>query len=331
MTRYLVTGATGFVGARLVRMILRRGGTVTALARPSSRALALRALGVQVVEGDLATGAGLTAAVRGADRVIHLAALVKARSSSDYWTVNRDGTARLVHELAAAPGPPRLVVCSSLAAAGPAPAHPGPVSQYGASKLAAEQAVREQAGRLPAIVLRPGIVYGPGEPALFPALIPMIRRGLAVKTGLGPRRYCLLHVDDLCAALLAAAERGTPLSPGDPGRGVYPICDGRVHDWTEICAALAQVMGRRPPVVVSVPMGAVHVAAALTEIVARARGRVPAFNRDKVREMRCASWTCSPEAIGVAVRELGHRPRISLRQGLIATVAGHLHGEDLRT
>ncbi|MEW1843608.1 hypothetical protein AB0392_37165 [Nonomuraea angiospora] len=143
---------------------------------------------------------------------------------------------------------------------------------------------------------------------------------MAVKTGLGPRRYCLLHVDDLCAALLAAAERGTPLSPGDPGLGIYPVCDGRAYDWTEICAALAQAMGRRPPVILPIPMSAVHVAAGLTELVAWACGQAPAFNRDKAREMRCASWTCSPAAIRVAARELGHAPRISLQHGLITAI-----------
>ncbi|WP_344885778.1 NAD(P)H-binding protein, partial [Nonomuraea antimicrobica] len=71
--RYLVTGATGFVGWRLTRLILARGGAVTALARPSPRAEALRAAGVEVVHGDLATGWGTPEAVRGADRVIHLA------------------------------------------------------------------------------------------------------------------------------------------------------------------------------------------------------------------------------------------------------------------
>ncbi|GAA4938792.1 nucleoside-diphosphate-sugar epimerase [Nonomuraea thailandensis] len=347
--RYLVTGATGFVGGRLIRMILARGGTVTALARPSPRARALRELGVQVVPGDLATGRGVTEALRGADRVIHLAATLRARTPAGFWAVNRDGVARLVRALAAQRHPARLVLCSSLAA-GPA------ISLYGASKRAGEQVVRQHAGQVPAVILRPGIVYGPGEEALLPALLPMIRLGVVVQAGFGPRRYGMVYVDDLCTALLAAADRGPVLQPADrgpdrqpaghgPGQrsagrgpdrqpvwhgsalgpagtraglcpGLYPISDGNAYGMSDICRALARAAGYRAPVVLPVPMPAVHAVAALAELVAR--GGVPALNRDKAREMRHADWTCVPDD---AVRELGFAPATTLTRGFEAALA----------
>ncbi|MEV0379479.1 NAD-dependent epimerase/dehydratase family protein [Nonomuraea sp. NPDC050643] len=319
MTRYLLTGATGFVGSRLTRMILDRGDAVTALARPSARARALRELGVDVIDGDLTTGQGLTEAVTGADRAIHLAALVKARTRAAFQAVNRDGSARLARVLAALPRPPRLVVCSSLAAAGPSPTR-RPVSRYGASKLAGEQAVRAHADRLQAVVLRPGIVYGPGEPALLPTLLPMLARGLVLKTGTGPRHYCLLYVDDLCSALLAAAEQGTPLSRTDPEAGVYPICDGQAHDWSDVCAELARMLGRRRPAVLPVPMTAVHAAAWISEAVGLIRGQVPVLNRDKAREMG-HSWVCPADGITAATRELGYTPTTPLHRGMPASIA----------
>ncbi|MEV4224931.1 NAD(P)-dependent oxidoreductase [Nonomuraea sp. NPDC049725] len=316
MTRYLITGATGFVGQRLTRIILARGHAVIALARPSARAQALRRIGAEVIDGDLRTGAGLRAAVAEADRVIHLAALVKARTAVDYWAVNRDGSARLARELAAMAHPPRLVVCSSLAAA-------GPLSHYGASKLGGERAVREHADRVQTVVLRPGIVYGPGEPGLIPALIPMVRSGLVVKAGFGPRRYCLLYVDDLCAALLAAAELGTPLSTGDPRAGVYAICDGRSYDWPDICSALARALGCREPAILPMPMTVIRTAARLAELAGRLRGGVPAFNSDKTREMSRTRWVCPAEDVDTAVRELGYSPSTPLHRGLIAAVRAH--------
>ncbi|MEV0612121.1 NAD-dependent epimerase/dehydratase family protein [Nonomuraea sp. NPDC050404] len=333
MTRYLVTGATGFVGRRLTRMILARGDTVTALARPSARARELRELGAEVVLGDLATGRGISQAVRGADRVIHLAATLRARTAAEYLAVNRDGVARLVRALAVARRPPRFVLCSSLAA-GPA------ISLYGASKRAGEQVAGEHARRVPTVVLRPGIVYGPGESALLPALLPMIRLGVVIKPGYGPRRYGLVYVDDLCTVLLAAAERGPVLNPvGSPAGsrvgscagsraddaaddpagdriGCYPISDGNAYDWADICRALAGAAGCREPLVVPVPVTAVRVVAALSELASR--GAVPVLNRDKAREMRRADWTCVPDD---AVRELGFVPATALRQGFEAALA----------
>ncbi|MGR6920372.1 NAD-dependent epimerase/dehydratase family protein [[Actinomadura] parvosata] len=320
---YLVTGATGFVGGRLTRMILERGGTVTALARPSPRARLLRELGVRVVPGDLTTGRGIAEALQGADRVIHLAATLRARTPAGYWSVNRDGVARLVRAMATQRRPARLVLCSSLAA-GPA------ISLYGASKRAGEQVAREHAAQVPAVILRPGIVYGPGEDALLPALLPMIRLGVVLKAGYGPRRYGMIYVDDLCAALLSATDHGPVLPPpdmpaagrgpvprvADAGPGLYPISDGNAYDWADICRALAQAAGCREPRILPVPMPAVHAVAVLAEVAAR--GAMPALNRDKVREMRRPDWTCTPDD---AVRELGFAPATTLIRGFEAALA----------
>nr|WP_277350071.1 NAD-dependent epimerase/dehydratase family protein [Nonomuraea sp. FMUSA5-5] len=323
----MVTGATGFVGGRLTRMILERGGTVTALARPSPRARLLRELGVRVVPGDLTTGRGIAEALQGADRVIHLAATLRARTPAAYWSVNRDGVARLVRAMATQRRPARLVLCSSLAA-GPA------ISLYGASKRAGEQVAREHAAQVPTVILRPGIVYGPGEEALLPALLPMIRLGVVLKAGYGPRRYGMIYVDDLCTALLSATDHGPVLpaadtpatdhgpvlpaadTPAGYGPGLYPISDGNAYDWADICRALARAAGCREPRVVPVPMPAVHAVAVLAELAAR--GAMPALNRDKVREMRRPDWTCTPDD---AVRELGFAPATPLIRGFEAALA----------
>ncbi|NVJ10235.1 NAD-dependent epimerase/dehydratase family protein, partial [Myxococcus sp. AM001] len=226
------------------------------------------------------------------------------------------------------PHPPRLVYCSSLAAAGPStPGRPrreedppAPVSLYGRSKLGGEEAVRALADRVPSVIVRPPIVYGPGDVEFLPSLLPMAKLGLALKSGFGPKRYSLIHVDDLCTALLAAAERGATVTKEDAARGVYAVSDGVEHSWEDVCAAMAGALGKGRPAVLSVPQTVSYMVGLGSEAVARLRGTVPILNRDKVREMRCPAWTCSTER---ASRELGFLPTIPLAQGLAGTLAAY--------
>ena len=102
---------------------------------------------------------------------------------------------------------------SGAASAGP---HRGgaraPVSMYGRSKLGGEQAVREFADQVPTVIVRPPIVYGPGDLDQVPPLIAMGKTGVYLKAGMGPKHFSFVHVDDLNQALIAAAERGKTLS-----------------------------------------------------------------------------------------------------------------------
>ncbi|MET9550064.1 NAD(P)-dependent oxidoreductase [Streptomyces sp. NPDC006627] len=317
----LVTGATGFVGRHLTARLCERGDRVTVLLRSASRHRCPDLPGLRTVVGDLATGEGVQEAVKDSDCVVHLAAVLSARSARAYRRGNTEGTQRLLDALAGLPDPPRLVLCSSLAAAGPS--HhgqprteedtPQPVSHYGRSKLAAEEAARVYADRVSTVVVRPPIVYGPGDRALLPSLLPMVRAGIVLKSGYGPRSYSLLHVADLCSALVAACERGKTLSRDDPAAGVYFVSDGREYSWENLCCCMASVLGRRPPTFLPVPLPVVWVTAAMAETAGRLRTTPPPLTRDKVREMRHPAWTCSTER---ARADLHFVPRTDLTEGL---------------
>src|SRR5262249_17653397 len=176
MPTAFLTGATGFVGGHVARALLEAGWTVRVLVRDASRASTglLSGLTLDVASRDL-SGTGLRdARLRGCDAIVHVAGLTKARRFADYREVNVAGTGRLIAAARdAAPGALFLLV-SSQAAAGPAiggrPVSasdpPRPVSWYGHSKLEAEEAVAST-WTGPWHVIRPGVVYGPGDRGLL--------------------------------------------------------------------------------------------------------------------------------------------------------------------
>lgn len=320
MTRVLVTGAAGFIGRHLVRRLVEHGDRVTALVRPTSDRSGVD--GVRFAVGDLATGEGLPAALYDVDVVFHLAGVVKARTPADYYRGNETTTRNLATALAAMQIPPRLVHCSSLVAAGPAePGRPrtedqpcAPVSHYGRSKLGAERAVQAVAHLVPTTIIRPPIVYGPGDRAFLGTLLPLARLGVLPKAETGAKRFSLIHVDDLCTALITAAD-----APG----GVYFVSDGVEHRWEDVCAALGTAVGVSRPHVVTVPGPVLWLVATVAQAVGRLTGSTPVFNRDKVREALCAAWTCAPDHAG---RVLGFRAATPLDVGLSCVAGPNLDG-----
>jgi dihydroflavonol-4-reductase len=317
--RVLVTGASGFVGKALVARLVARGHAVRALARPTSQVGDLVRLGAELVPGDLAGAGALASALDGCEAVFHVAGAVKALDGDALVRVNAEGTRNVAQACAARPRPPVLVYVSSLAAAGPARGGrplteedaPAPVSAYGRSKLGGEEAVREVAGAVPVTIVRPPIVYGPGDKELLPPLLKMARIGVVLRAGFGAKRYSLVHVSDLCDGLVAVAERGRRARAAGP-EGVYYLDGGAVHTWDEIARAVCAALGRRAAVL-PIPEVVGYAAAAGASLRAAVTGKAQMLSFDKLREMREHAWTCSSER---ARRELGFSPRYGLEEGM---------------
>src|SRR5262249_60937963 len=121
---------------------------------------------------------------------------------------------------------------------------PTPGREYGRSKPAAEGVFPQHAARVPSVIVRPPIVNGPADREFLPALLPMARMGIVFKTGFGPKYYSLVHVDDLCEGILAAAEKGKTLSSEEPSQGVYFLSDGEEYSYQRFCEALAAALGK---------------------------------------------------------------------------------------
>jgi nucleoside-diphosphate-sugar epimerase len=223
--RLAVTGATGFVGRHLLPAALRAGHEVVALVRPG-RTLP-PAPGLTVVAGELGNAAVLEPLVRGADAVVHLAALGvqgRDRDPAAMEAANVAGALRLAEAMAAA-GVARLVAAGSVLEL-------SPEDPYGASKAESRRRLAEAAARLGlrGWYLRLASLYGPGDDPqkLLPAAVAAARAGQPFEMTPGGQVREWLHVDDAVAALLRACQLAppSPLAELDVGTGEgVPLAD----------------------------------------------------------------------------------------------------------
>jgi len=328
--RCLITGATGFIGLHLARALAAAGHEAVCLVRRSSRCEDLQTLPVRLIEGDVASGAGVAEAIAGCDFVYHLAGAVRGRTRDDFFRSNTDGVRHVVDAAVRCSSPPVIVLASSLAAAGPAvdgrphePGTPGrPVSFYGESKLAGEAAARHAADHVPVTVVRPPIVFGEGDRASFEWFRSIARFRLQVVPGLRPARYSIIYVHDLVQALIAAAERGRRLVPGDDpatrGTGAYYVAADAALSYREIGDYAAAGLGITRFLSLPVPAVILRIVGFGGDCAAWITGRPPLIGLDKVREATAGSWLCSTAA---ARAELGFVPSQSLVDQFAATAA----------
>jgi dihydroflavonol-4-reductase len=292
--RVAVTGSTGFIGRHLVTHLAARGLDVVPVGRPLDRA-------------------ALTQAFRGADAVVHLAGVVSALRDRDFVAVNVEGT-RAVTEAARDAGVRRLVHISSLAAAGAGSARAprteddpsAPVTPYGRSKLESERVVAA-ATWAQWLVLRPGVVYGPGDRAMLP-LFRMAARGVLPLVGHPAAAYTLIYVVDLLRVLDAAIDStlgGETLFVGHP----------RPVTARELLEGIRCAVGRRAPIV-RVPMAVTRLAAIAGDMVGTLRGRPQPINRSRYIELAAEGFVCSVDRLR---DRLGIVAQVDLAHGLADT------------
>ena len=314
----LVTGATGFVGGNLVQALLRTGQSVACLVRDSSDTRALQQLPVRLVVGDLENPGPIRDAVRGIRTVYHVAGTIKAPNRAQYLRVNQYGTRRLLEVVAeASPALGRFIHVSSLSAAGPSPSgrglteedQPNPISWYGESKLESEQEVLKYSDAFRVTILRPSAVYGPRDRETL-LIFRMIHRGCLVTPGRFIRRFSLIHVDDLAAALIQAGRQDT--RSGE----VFFISRPESYTWEEVGRVIAGELGKTYRSV-AFPRSMALAAGFAGDVWAKLSGWPASVNSQKVKELLQPSWLCD---ISKAQSELGFTPRINLENGIRSTV-----------
>lgn len=301
MPRCLVTGATGFIGPRLITNLQAAGGDIRCLVRATADTSRLTPLGVHLVEGDVTDRASLAGAVAGVDFVFHLAGRTFASSYGEFAAVNEAGCDNVAAAAARAATPPVVVVVSSLAAAGPSPPGkphterdaPEPISNYGRSKLAGEIAARKWAANVPLSIVRPSVVFGPGDRAGLVLAKSIQKTGLHIvhRPGLP---LSLIHADDLAETLLLVARYGERLDPTDPrSKGVYYACDPAESSYTAMGQMMADGLAKKLRVI-KVRRWVLNTAACFGELAGRFTSKPSPLNFDKVREGTASGWVASP-------------------------------------
>jgi 2-alkyl-3-oxoalkanoate reductase len=277
MARVALTGATGFVGRRVLSLLLESGHSVRALAR--SEGALPRHAALEQVTGTLADDRALETLVRDSQAVIHVAGATSGMNYQDFAEANVAGCERLLRAIASHAPETRLVHVSSLAAREP---H---LSEYAASKRAGEDCIRAVDSHW--LIVRPPAVYGPDDPALAP-LWRMLARGWLPYFGPVDARFSLLHVDDLANALVTAAATGWPEAT------TITLHDGHPqgYGWAEIGEIASRLRNGRVRRV-RIPISLLHALGWTNRTVARVRGtRPPVLVTGKISELVHPDWVC---------------------------------------
>jgi 2-alkyl-3-oxoalkanoate reductase len=304
----LVTGATGFIGRRLVARLAGRGERVRALVLPGEDAGALGDIGI--VRGDVTDPASLAVAVAGVDRVYHLAAVVGDWGpDARFERINVGGT-RNVLDAAASARCARVVMVSSIVVYGSqlhdgvcdedAPRELG-LGPYGRTKRASEELALDYHafGRVPVTVVRPGNVYGPGSGLWVDELARVLRRGMGLWLDGGDGDAALAYVDNVVDVIVRAGDH-----PGAAGR-IYNANDGSGVTWRRYLTDLAAAAGAPAPRR-SVPTPVALAAATAMERAwwATRRSHRPLLTREAVQIFASRR----PVPVARAITELGYAP-----------------------
>ena len=313
----LITGGSGLLGRHLVPALQERGNSLRVLALPGEDTSWLEERGIAVYRGDIRRPETLVAPMRGVEGVFHLAAMMGVwRPMEDYYAVNVTG-AENVCRAALASGIRRFVHVSSWTVYGMALGNPTDedfplkpfrepyaVTKAEGDKLVQRMVVEEH---LPAVIIRPGTFFGPGDQLHFGRMADRLRAGKGIIVGSGGNALPFVYVTDVLQGLLLALEHERAVGQA------YNITNDRPLTQQEFLQAIAQAIGAKPPRL-HLPYRLLYAAGYAAERLAtltHSRRRPP------ITRLGVAFFgTDNRHAIDKARRELGYRPRVALHEGV---------------
>jgi nucleoside-diphosphate-sugar epimerase len=321
--RFLITGATGFIGRHIVAACRERNHQVTALVRPTSDTRELEQLGATLYKGELTDVGLVRSAVTEVDVVVHAAAKVGDWGPVDeYRKVNVEGLRGLL-DGCKGQAISRFIHIGSLGVYaarhhyGTDESEPLPRRHrdgYSQSKIEAEQlALRyyDEFG-VPVVVLRPGFVYGPGDRAVMPRLIDGLRRRAVRYVGArGQRALNTICVGNLLHAIFLAIDNEQAVGQ------VFNLTDGEAVSKRRFIGAVADAMGLPHPHLMP-PYWLGWTVTWCSEKLAKLRGakEAPTFNFTRLKFLGMNL----DFSIEKARRELGYRPPFSFDDAMVETM-----------
>jgi len=319
--KVFVTGGTGFIGGEVVRQLRARGDEVACLVRTPEKAATLRELGCDLVSGSLGDEAALREGMSGCDAAIHAAAMyevgIPAKQHPAMYEANVRGTERAMRGALEA-RVPRVVYVSTVGIFGNTHGqvvdesyeHPGKefTSYYEETKLEAHRIVKRMIAEesLPATIVQPGGVYGPGDTSQIADLLSEFFAGRLVLLPFPDLGICLTHVEDIAGGILLALDKGK-------AGGTY-VLSGPVTTMREAVETIAAVSGRKPPRG-ALPTPLLKALIPIGPLVGRLMGQPP-----NLRELISSAdgvtfWASHEKASG----ELGYAPR-GMTEGMRQTL-----------
>lgn len=316
--RILVTGATGMIGSAVARRACAAGYRVRALVRRDSDRSALRALDVEYAEGDLRDGRSLETLFEGVDIVVHAGAHIGDWGHAElYRAVNVIGLEHLLTAAQRRTSLTRWIQISSLGVY-PAGDHHGTdeltppdlmgLDGYTRTKAEAELLLRRhiQEVDFPAVILRPGFVYGIGERHVLPRLIERLESGTMKLIGDGKKLLNNTYVGNLVEAVMLAIDKEQAIGE------TYNIRDQRLVDRVEYIQAVCEYIDR--PFPKRVPEWLARALVGPVETWARwtRRPQAPILTAARLKFLaRNLDFS-----IDKAKRELGYQGQIDFQQGI---------------
>ncbi|MCU0645731.1 MAG: NAD(P)-dependent oxidoreductase [bacterium] len=315
--KILITGGNGFIGSHLIEQLLAQHHQIVCFKRKTSNLHWIENLPAELVNGDISDFGSLINNISGFDVVYHLGGILRAKIVEDYFKINVEGTRNLLEACRLRnPGLKRFVYISSQAAAGPGrdgsprteDTPPNPVSNYGKSKLEAEQVVSGYSKYFPVTIIRPPAVYGPRDDDIL-QFFKYVKLGIKPVIGNPNKNVAVIYIYDLIRGILLATEHS------EAENELFFMADRNAYTWKDVYDTISRVMNKKA-IMISMPIPIVSAMAAINETITRLFNRAAMFNQDKTNEMKQRHWLvdCSK-----AEQKLGFTPQTTLEQGFKET------------